>query len=312
MAEGTASVIGKIKEVIAKLPFNNLVGKIPALAKFSGYANYAACVLAVLVLGKLLVPSNSVKPAVNELKKINDEHARFWINMIEANGIDAIYDEESLIGVAVKSNNYDLVEACIKSGANINLHQNAASSYGSTPVVIAVQNDYANIVELLIKNKAVLVEHDHQYYDALHATLSYLDEDIMKLVLPKVPKSEINFLDKNNKREELSYQAHSGGKDLVNMINNYGYKTKENFHVLALSIIYFDDEELPQLIKAIKTTASESYHKKQPYASEFITQVENAWETRMGHSENDPAENEKQKNDLISWLEKQGYGRKAK
>ena len=58
MAEAK-SVVEKVKEAINKLPFNNLVGKIPALAKFSGYANYAACALAVILVVAVAKPSSS-------------------------------------------------------------------------------------------------------------------------------------------------------------------------------------------------------------------------------------------------------------
>lgn len=44
------TIMEKIKETINKLPFNGLVGKIPALAKVAGFANYAACALGVLLL----------------------------------------------------------------------------------------------------------------------------------------------------------------------------------------------------------------------------------------------------------------------
>lgn len=41
---------GKVKGFIDKLPFNAMAQKVPALAKVAGYANYAACVLGVLLV----------------------------------------------------------------------------------------------------------------------------------------------------------------------------------------------------------------------------------------------------------------------
>ena len=41
---------GKVKGLLDKLPFNSMAAKIPALAKVAGYANYAACVLGVLLV----------------------------------------------------------------------------------------------------------------------------------------------------------------------------------------------------------------------------------------------------------------------
>ena len=76
---------------------------------------------------------------------------------IEDNGIDAIYDNTTLLKVAIDSENYDLVKACIKSGANINLQPD---EYRTLPIVQAIEKNNAKIVELLIKNKAVLVVSD--------------------------------------------------------------------------------------------------------------------------------------------------------
>lgn len=41
---------GKVKTAIDRLPFNGMARKVPSLAKFAGFANYAACALAVLIL----------------------------------------------------------------------------------------------------------------------------------------------------------------------------------------------------------------------------------------------------------------------
>ena len=65
-------------------------------------------------------------------------------------------------------------------------------------------------------------------------------------------------------------------------------------------------------LKAIKTMASENYHKEKYYAERFITYVEEAWNIRKGRFKDVSAEVEKQKDDLISWLEKQGYERESK
>lgn len=62
MAEKT-NLIEKAKGAINKLPFNSLVGKVPALAKVAGYANYAFCALVVLILATLVVPKGSKVPS---------------------------------------------------------------------------------------------------------------------------------------------------------------------------------------------------------------------------------------------------------
>lgn len=48
----------KISETINKLPFNNIAKKIPVLGKFSSYANYAVCVLVLLFVVMLVLPSS--------------------------------------------------------------------------------------------------------------------------------------------------------------------------------------------------------------------------------------------------------------
>ena len=54
LGDKAKSFAGKAKEIINKLPFNNLAQKVPALAKFAGYANYAFCVLVLLLLVLIL------------------------------------------------------------------------------------------------------------------------------------------------------------------------------------------------------------------------------------------------------------------
>lgn len=66
---------GKLKEAIDKLPFNGMAQKVPALEKFSKFANYAVCVIGVVLLivimsaitsggsGKLTPSEKAVKKA---------------------------------------------------------------------------------------------------------------------------------------------------------------------------------------------------------------------------------------------------------
>lgn len=50
MKERIIVIIKKIKDAIDKLPFNNLLEKIPALSKLSSYANYGFCILLLIIL----------------------------------------------------------------------------------------------------------------------------------------------------------------------------------------------------------------------------------------------------------------------
>ncbi|MBR4825963.1 MAG: hypothetical protein IKZ86_14300 [Spirochaetaceae bacterium] len=55
------TILEKIKETINKLPFNGIVGKIPALAKVASYANYAFCGLVLVILLILVLPIGRTK-----------------------------------------------------------------------------------------------------------------------------------------------------------------------------------------------------------------------------------------------------------
>lgn len=323
MSEKAKSIIGKIKVAIAKLPFGSLVAKVPALAKFSGYANYVACILVLIILGGLIAPSHSVGPAVKELKKINNENARFWIKMIEKNGIDAIYDKETLLTEAIDGNNYNLVAACIKSGANVNLHP---SEYSNSPVARAVKNSNEKIVELLIKNKAVLVEQKYMNSDALQYALAMMNMDILKVVMPNISKADIDFTSGDNKRKEIDYLGEYGHdskvcKSFLALVNDWGYKPKKNFYYLRALIYSVKAEDIPNLIATIKKVAKENFYKEK-YGKEVIKGVkyqldyrktkleETYWKKRVEVPEEIKKEEEKvrkQVEELISWLEKEGY-----
>lgn len=55
------TIMEKIKETINKLPFNGLVGKIPALAKVASYANYAFCGLILIIFLIIAMPDGGQK-----------------------------------------------------------------------------------------------------------------------------------------------------------------------------------------------------------------------------------------------------------
>ena len=186
MAEEAKSVVGKIKDAINKLPFENLAKKVPALAKFAGYANYAFCALVLVVIGAIASGGGSgVQPAVNELKKINDQPSRYWIKFITENGINAIDgDGDILLVEAAKSNNLPLVKACVKSGADVNLYVK-----GKAPAVsYAVQNNNLEMLKYLIQENAVIYGEN---IDAVYIAckLPPRDDEIYKILIENYPKS---------------------------------------------------------------------------------------------------------------------------
>lgn len=54
MTEKAIVIFKRIKDSINKLPFNNLLGKIPALSKFSNHANYGFCFLILIILSLII------------------------------------------------------------------------------------------------------------------------------------------------------------------------------------------------------------------------------------------------------------------
>ncbi len=197
MSEKVKAVLGKVKGVINKLPFENLVKKIPALEKFAGYANYAFCVLVILVIGAFASGGNKgVGPAVKELMKTNDEASRYWANFIQANGINAIdSDGDILIVVAAKSNNLPLVKACVQSGADVNLYYQKDKK---TALDYVIGNNNYDMVKYLLKQKAVIACDD---FDSMQRCLyRNTNDDIIDLLFDNLPKS---YFDWTKKKESF-------------------------------------------------------------------------------------------------------------
>ena len=54
----------------------------------------------------IFLTSCGVGPAVKELKKVNDENARYWAEFIKKNGINAIdYENDTVLLYALDTNN---------------------------------------------------------------------------------------------------------------------------------------------------------------------------------------------------------------
>ncbi len=72
-AEGAKKGASALKQAIDRLPLNSMVQKIPALAKFAGFANYAACALAVLIVVggvALAAPNKAEKQPKSSSEKV--------------------------------------------------------------------------------------------------------------------------------------------------------------------------------------------------------------------------------------------------
>lgn len=143
-------------------------------------------VIAILVASISLLSSCGVGPVVKILKSYNDEPSRYWISFIKKNGINAINsDGETMLLQAVSSQDTELVKACIKSGANVNL----TSTVNQFPIVLAV-SIYQNheIAELLLKAGATPQPQGRE--DPLEAAIRHKDIDMVKLLLKYKAKTD--------------------------------------------------------------------------------------------------------------------------
>lgn len=110
--EKAKSFAGKAKEAIKKLPFNNLAQKVPALAKFAGYANYAACVLALLLVVVILTATGHNKSGSSDHAKLKSVEANVKKELgVSAEELIAAYD-------ALLGKDYKIVNASTEDVAD--------------------------------------------------------------------------------------------------------------------------------------------------------------------------------------------------
>lgn len=149
----------------------------------------------ILVLSvSIFFTSCGVGPVVKELKKINDNDSRYWSEFIKKNGINAIdQDRDTVLIYAVQKNNTDLIKACIKSGADVNLiPQNVP------PIFYCVANKNIEMVNLFLKNNAYifyekfnLIQLSIELYSAIN-TFDDSSKKINDLIFSKMSLKQIN------------------------------------------------------------------------------------------------------------------------
>ena len=150
----------------------------------------------------IFLTSCGVGPAVKELKKVNDETARYWIQFIKENGINAIdRDGDVLITWAADVNNTDLVKACIKSGADVNINLNEIPL---TPLQYALFNDNPEMIKALVNNKAVL---RNEFTDHLNIVAKKGKKICKESIDAIMAKTNSKMLDYSNSDEGVLYQC---------------------------------------------------------------------------------------------------------
>lgn len=212
----------------------------------------------LLIVSNLFMISCGVKPAVKELKKINDSTARYWIEFIKTNGINAIdSDGELLLIEAVKADNLSLAKACIKSGADVNIYV----QYRPPAIIYALNNDNSEMLKLLIKNKAVIKDKDFDCIKRLALLQDEISDETIDVIFSAVEK---NMVDYENSRGILNDAYYSSSnyhfnKHLFNKLYEKNYRPNGSDYRCLLRIwFYSDDKETQDICKKILLSCKNS------------------------------------------------------
>lgn len=189
----------------------------------------------------IFLTSCGVGPAVKELKKINDETARYWIKFIKENGINAIdRDGDVLITWAADVNNTALVKACIKSGADVNINLNEIRL---TPLQYALCNDNPEMIKALVNNKAVLRT---EFMDHLNSVANKSKAICKESVDAIMAKTNSKMLDYSNSDSGVLYncQGCEFNTYFFECLEKKGYKPSTN-DCRRLLIEWYNAREKP-------------------------------------------------------------------
>ena len=204
----------------------------------------------------------NIRHAIKELESINNESSRYWAALIEENGIDAAAGGDTLLTEAVKSGNLALVQACVKSGTDVNripdkrsplalsldgyklditkylLEHKADVNLGyvngstrTSPLCTVLRDNTMNdkkyeAVKLLLSYKPRLVEEGGETNDALSYAFASEDETMYSLIMPELPKGALDFTNPKNTHTDPGTEIIGSLrlKALAPLITKYGYR----------------------------------------------------------------------------------------
>lgn len=119
---------------------------------------------------------------INLFSRVNSNNDRI-VNYIRQNRLNInYYDEdigETLLHLAIRRNNYKLVNLLIELDCNID----NINVQGETPILLSLKLEYNKISELLIKNNCCLLLTDNFNRSVLHNAILYSSDYIVELIL---------------------------------------------------------------------------------------------------------------------------------
>lgn len=201
----------------------------------------------------LFLSSCGVGPAVKELKKINNSDARYWIDFIKKNGINAIDDDgDVLLLSAAKADNTALVKACIKSGAEVNMYVTKGYIKQGPALSIAIKNGNTEMIEALLKAKAV-IRSDDDNIDNL--ALLFRDKktqqpEVLEAVLSKAKKYDLNYYASEDGLLDKFYDVIDDNLffENINKFLKKGYKPSEgDYNIILEKLAEIQPENYKQI-----------------------------------------------------------------
>ena len=241
----------------------------------------------LVIISSILLTSCGVGPAVKELKKVNDEAARYWIQFIKKNGINAIdRDGDILLVSAAEANNLPLVKACIKSGANVNLYP----QYKYTALELAVKHDNPEMIQVLLKNKAVMQSDDKDILNLIARLRNALSKESVDIILHNCKN---NMLDYSNSKRNLLEDIEGGdffkssyefNTYFFEQLYSKGYKPSKKDYGLIFCLYFLSKDNETQkiceqyLTKFKNTEVSTNFQdftgwSQQGYSEEWICKI---------------------------------------
>lgn len=128
-----------------------------------------------------------------------------------------LIDGKSAVSICIEKGATEIVQLLIKRGCSLSLK----SPRGEYPLHLAVRRYDANLVQILLSNRADVTSIDSLGRTALHLACELNSLDAAKVLIDKTPKLHLNIADTDG-RTPLMYACKYGDKDLVEYLLQKG------------------------------------------------------------------------------------------